>query len=223
MLNSGRALNWMPLDHVGGVVMFHLRDVFTAGTQIHAPTHMVLGQPLKWLDWIDRYRATITWAPNFAYGLVNGQADAIREGRWDLSSMRFILNAGEAIVAKTTRRFMQLLAPHGLSATSMYPAWGMSETCSAVTFSHDFSRATTGDEDTFVSVGRPVPGVALRIADAAKHGSGAARFRRLAINVAARLHLGGCTHPLEAFAHVVLERLSPVLVGHERDGRDAAE
>ncbi len=81
--------------------------------------------------------------------------------------MRFILNAGEAIVAKTARRFMQLLAPHGLPATSMYPAWGMSETCSAVTFSHDFSLATTGDEDTFVSVGRPVPGVSIRIADAA--------------------------------------------------------
>ncbi len=37
------SLNWMPLDHVGGVVMFHLRDVFTAGTQVHAPTHVVLG------------------------------------------------------------------------------------------------------------------------------------------------------------------------------------
>ncbi len=160
------SLNWMPLDHVGGVVMFHLRDVFAACQQIHAPTHMVLSHPLKWLDWIERYQATATWAPNFGFGLVNDQAEAVQNGRWDLSSMRFILNGGEAIVAKTARQFLQLLAPHSLAADTMYPAWGMSETCSGVTYNHQFSLSTTTDDDTFVSVGQPIPGVSIRIADA---------------------------------------------------------
>ncbi len=159
------SLNWMPLDHVGGVVMFHLRDVFAACQQIHAPTHMVLSHPLKWLDWIERYRATATWAPNFGFGLVNDQAEAIQNGGWDLSSMRFVLNGGEAIVAKTAWQFLQLLAPHGLVADAMYPAWGMSETCSGVTYHHPFSLSTTTDDDTFVSVGQPIPGVSIRIAE----------------------------------------------------------
>jgi NAD(P)-dependent dehydrogenase (short-subunit alcohol dehydrogenase family)/acyl carrier protein len=80
--------------------------------------------------------------------------------------MRFILNGGEAIVARTARRFLALLAPHGLPAGAMHPAWGMSETCSGVAYSERFSLATARDEDACVEVGRPLPGVWLRIVDA---------------------------------------------------------
>ncbi|MBV9390134.1 MAG: SDR family NAD(P)-dependent oxidoreductase, partial [Chroococcidiopsidaceae cyanobacterium CP_BM_ER_R8_30] len=159
------SLNWFPLDHVGGIVMFHIRDVYLGCQQIQAPTEIVLQDPLKWLDWIDLYRATITWAPNFAYGLINDRAEETTRRDWDLSSMRFILNAGEAIVAKTARRFLELLCPHGLPSTAMHPAWGMSETSSAVTFSHNFSLDSTTDNDLFVEVGAPLSGVSLRIVD----------------------------------------------------------
>ncbi len=161
------SLNWMPLDHVGGVVMFHLRDVFLACGQIHVPTEMILQNPLVWLDLMSRHRATNTWAPNFAYGLVNEQVELARSQTWDLSSLRFILNAGEAIVSKTARRFLALLAPHGLPATAMRPAWGMSETSSAVTYSDQFSIETTSDDTSFVNVGKPVPGISIRVVDRA--------------------------------------------------------
>ncbi|HEX2569056.1 MAG TPA: amino acid adenylation domain-containing protein [Polyangia bacterium] len=160
------SLNWFPLDHVGGVVMFHLRDVYLGCRQIHAPTETVLEDPLRWLDWIDRYRVTLTWAPNFALGLINDQAEEVAHRRWDLSSLRFILNAGEAIVARTSRRFLELLAPHGLRGDANHPAWGMSETSSAVTYSELFSLGTTADSDAFVEVGAPIPGAAIRIVDA---------------------------------------------------------
>jgi amino acid adenylation domain-containing protein/non-ribosomal peptide synthase protein (TIGR01720 family)/FkbM family methyltransferase len=159
------SLNWFPLDHVGGIMMFHLRDTFLGCHQIQAPTPLILEQPLRWLDLIHRHRATITWAPNFAYGLINARAEEIEEGRWDLSSMRFILNGGEAIVPRTARLFMSLLAPCGLPATAMHPAWGMSETSSAATYSDRFSLDSTSDEDPFVEVGLPIPGLSLRIVD----------------------------------------------------------
>ncbi|HTQ30719.1 MAG TPA: AMP-binding protein, partial [Opitutaceae bacterium] len=93
------SMNWMPLDHVGGLVMYHVRDVYLACAQIQASTELILQNPLAWLDYMNRYRVTITWAPNFAFGLVNDQAAEVARGRWDLSSMRFILNGGEAIVS----------------------------------------------------------------------------------------------------------------------------
>lgn len=161
------SLNWMPLDHVGGLVMFHLRDVYLACDQIQAPTNPVLANPLVWLNWIEKFRVTITWAPNFAFGLVNDQAEAIARASWDLSSLRFILNGGEAIVSKTARRFLELLGPHGLPPTAMKPAWGMSETSSGVTSSHLFSTATVNDADPFVEVGAPIPGISIRIVDRA--------------------------------------------------------
>ncbi|MGK7876653.1 MAG: amino acid adenylation domain-containing protein [Xenococcaceae cyanobacterium] len=165
------SLNWFPLDHVGGIVMFHLRDVYLGCQQIHAPTEMVLQAPTKWLDWISQYGVTITWAPNFAYGLVIEQIERLLKlgekagSKWNLSSLKFILNAGEAIVAKTARRFLELLIPHQLPAQAMHPAWGMSETSSAVTFSDKFLLELTTNEQQFVEVGDPIPGTKIRIAD----------------------------------------------------------
>ena len=159
------SLNWFPLDHVGGLVMYHIRDVYAACQQIQVTVQAILEEPLKWLDLVHRHRATITWAPNFAFALVNSRAKEFSPRQWDLSSLRFILNGGEAIVAKTARRFLQLLAPYGLPPTAMRPAWGMSETCSGVTSSHEFTLDSTTDDDAFVEVGPPLPEVALRIVD----------------------------------------------------------
>jgi acyl-CoA synthetase (AMP-forming)/AMP-acid ligase II/thioesterase domain-containing protein/NADP-dependent 3-hydroxy acid dehydrogenase YdfG len=159
------SLNWFPLDHVGGLVMFHLRDVVAGCSQIQVATERILGDPLHWLEQVDRHRVSVTWAPNFAFALVNDRAAEVRGRRWDLSCLRFILNGGEAIVARTARRFLELLAPHGLPPTAMHPAWGMSETSSGVTFSARFTAERTSDSDPFVEVGQPIPGVALRVVD----------------------------------------------------------
>ena len=159
------SLNWMAMDHVAGVVYFHVRDVYLACLQIHADVEVVLQNPLTWLDWVDQYRVTLTFAPNFAFGLVNRHADAIAQQQWDLSCLRWIWNGGEAIVAKTARRFVSLLLEHGLPATAMRPAWGMSETSSAVTGSNRFTLELTADDDPLVEVGDPFPGFEMRIVD----------------------------------------------------------
>lgn len=159
------SFNWMPIDHVGGIVMFHIRDTYVGARQVHAPTEWVLADPLRWLDAMHAHRVSITWAPNFAFGLVN-ECEAEMAGRsWDLSALRFILNAGEAIVPQTARKFLRLLIPHGLPADSMKPCWGMSETCSGVTYHADFRLDTTSDRDQFCEVGKPIPGFAFRIVD----------------------------------------------------------
>ena len=158
-------LNWMPLDHVGAIVFLHLMPVYLGCQQIHVNKEAILQNPLKWLDWIERYRATITWAPNFAFSLINERAQPIRQRRWDLSSMRFLVNAGESIVAKTARRFLELLVPHGLPSTAIHPAFGMSETSSGITWSSGFSLESVSDEDSFVDLGAPIPGASLRIVD----------------------------------------------------------
>jgi acyl-CoA synthetase (AMP-forming)/AMP-acid ligase II len=157
------SLNWMPLDHVAGIIYFHLRDIALACRQIQVPTEIILQEPLKWLDLIQRHRATLTFAPNFAFGLINDQVDEIRQRSWDLSSLQRILNGAEAIVARTARTFMRLLIPHGLPASAMWPVWGMSEISSGVTYSNNFSLETTSDDDPFVEVGAPIPGFHMRI------------------------------------------------------------
>jgi acyl-CoA synthetase (AMP-forming)/AMP-acid ligase II/NADP-dependent 3-hydroxy acid dehydrogenase YdfG len=162
------SLNWLPFDHVGGLVMFHLRDTWLGCEQVHAPTAAVLARPLRWLDWIDRYRVSITWAPNFAFALVTQYEDEILKSSWDLSCLRFILNGGEPIVPAQARRFMRLLHQHGLPEDAMHPAWGMSETCSGVVYSHEFP-VQDANQTAFAEVGLPVPGFRLRVVDANGH------------------------------------------------------
>lgn len=161
------SLNWMPLDHVGGIVMFHIHDLFLGINQIHISTPLVLENPLLWLDLISKHKVTATWAPNFAFGLINSTLDNVesKEKNWDLSHLRFILNGGEAISAKTARNFLINLEKYGLRDTTMFPAWGMSETCSGVVYSHNFSVKKTTDDDQFVILGKPIPGFAIRIVD----------------------------------------------------------
>jgi acyl-CoA synthetase (AMP-forming)/AMP-acid ligase II/NADP-dependent 3-hydroxy acid dehydrogenase YdfG/acyl carrier protein len=182
------SLIWMPLDHVT-MVYYNVRDMFLRCRHVNGRIDDVLGDPLLWLDWIDRYGVTNTWAPNFAYNLVNECADEIGGRSWDLSRMREFVNAGEPVVAATSHRFLELLAPHGLRADAMVPCWGMSETCSGVTYTRQsrddrelgtvvVSQASLdgdlvyqsvdgkgADAVAFTEVGGPIPGVTVRVVD----------------------------------------------------------
>jgi len=159
------SFNWFPFDHVGGLVMFHVLDVYLQSSQIHALTNSVLEDPLRWFDWCSAHGVTITWAPNFAFSLINARSADVAARQWDLSRLRFIMNAGEAVVPGTMRRFLEIMEPHGLPPESVVPAWGMSETCSAVFYNRSFSRRCIADTDTSVSVGEPLPGTEARIVD----------------------------------------------------------
>jgi len=161
-------LNWFSLDHVVGIIMFHLRDVYVGCQQIHANSELVLQKPTRWLDWITHYQVTVTWGPNFAYGLINEQLEKnknIPTPTWNLSSLRLIHNGGELIVAKTARKFLQLVQLYHLPATAMHPGWGMSETSSGVVFADSFLLDSTTDEQKFVELGSPIPGFSMRIVD----------------------------------------------------------
>jgi acyl-CoA synthetase (AMP-forming)/AMP-acid ligase II len=158
-------LNWLPLDHVGGIAFIHLLAVYLGANHVQLRKEFVLQDPLRWLDAVAQHRASLTWAPNFAYALLNARAEEIQHRHWDLSSLRFLGNAGEAIVAKTARRTLELLGSKGLPPSAMHPMWGMSETASAAVTSERFSLASTTDDDAWVELGRPIPEMSMRIVD----------------------------------------------------------
>ncbi|GAC13700.1 non-ribosomal peptide synthetase [Aliiglaciecola lipolytica] len=161
-----RSLNWMPLDHVAGIIFFHLRDVYLGCTQVHVAAADILAAPLSWIDLLEQHQASVTFAPNFAFGLIAGLSEEIAQRNWDLSALKLVLNGGEAVVASTARQFLQLFESSGLSKHAMCPAWGMSETSSGITYARDFELDNTSDSDSHVSVGPPMPGDFMRITDA---------------------------------------------------------
>ncbi|MEH2068923.1 MAG: SDR family NAD(P)-dependent oxidoreductase [Nostoc sp.] len=158
-------LNWMPLDHVGALVSLSVMAVSRGCQQIHVPTSLIVQNPLQWLDLIDKHQATISWAPNFAFSLICDRASDIHQKNWDLSSMRFIVNAGEPIVTKIARSFLKLLRRYGLPTNAIHPAFGMCETSSGITYSDSFSLESSSDDTLFVELGLPIAGASLRIVD----------------------------------------------------------
>ncbi|MDX5437163.1 MAG: AMP-binding protein, partial [Pontibacter sp.] len=128
-------LNWLPFDHIGSISDWHVRCVYLGCTLIYTVKEYVLGAPLNWLDLIDRYRITHSWAPNFAYALVN---DALKQAdtqyTWDLSCVKSLLTAGEAVSSTAVEDFISNLSEYGFKKTAIRPAFGMAEMGSGVTY-----------------------------------------------------------------------------------------
>lgn len=158
------ALNWMPLDHPGALVFLGVVPMDAGASQIHVPTSYVLGDPLRWLDLIDRHRASISWAPNFAFALINTRLHESKQ-QYDLSCMRFLVSAGEQVTAGTVQTFLEQMQSNGLPKGALRPAFGMAETCSGITWSPGLTREILADEPTYVSLGPIIPGAEMRITD----------------------------------------------------------
>lgn len=154
-------LNWLPLTHVGGLVMYHIRDVYLCCSQVLVETEAVLEAPLTWMKLIDRHAVTNSWAPNFAFSLAAKELQSINKGSLDLSSLEFLLNGGEQVVVEQALDFISIARAFGLDENVMIPSWGMSETCSGVLYSkeEDLERNMTA------SVGYPLPGISVRVVD----------------------------------------------------------
>lgn len=165
--SQDKLLNWMPLDHIGGISMCHFLGIALNIDQIHINTNAILQQPLKLIEIMSQSKATFSWIPNFAYAII---CDALTKNTdtnllIDLSYMRFIVNGGEMIASKTARTFLKAFARYGLASNAIKPTWGMSETCSAAIFSHEFSLETTSDEDKRTILGKPISGLSIQIVD----------------------------------------------------------
>ena len=125
------------------------------------PPEAFLARPAIWLRAISHKRATISVAPNFAYGLcVRRIRDAELEGV-DLSSWRFALNGAEPVAPAVLRRFSDRFRPHGFDSRALMPVYGLSEASLAVTFTPAGRgpRAVAAGAREVASVGAPLPGV----------------------------------------------------------------
>ena len=165
LTESDVSLNWLHLDHVGALVRCCIRDVYIGNTQIHAATQLFLHDPLRWLKWIETYRVTFAWAPNFGLSLLNERLRAATSFNADLNFVRSILSVAEPIVPKVAREFAANLKRFGIGPEKLHAAWGMSETCAAVVFSYNFLSHLPSPDYPFVEVGSPVPGLSIRIVD----------------------------------------------------------
>ena len=172
-------VSWLPLYHDMGLIGCLLLAVTHPGPLTLFGPELFLAKPALWLRAISRARATISVAPNFAYGLCVKRIRDEELAGVDLSSWKLALNGAEPIAPAVLQRFGERFAKFGLDPRALLPVYGLSEASLAVTFAAPGRGARTlrasleenrarpvepGEAGRdLVSVGRPLPGMAVRI------------------------------------------------------------
>jgi fatty-acyl-CoA synthase len=186
--DTDRAVSWLPLYHDMGLIGLLGAPMLKGFDLVLAAPQDFLAAPARWMEWIAEFGGTATAGPNFAYALA---ARALRRlDRLDLSRWRLALNGAEPVDPKAVEAFLAAGARHGLDPGAAFCVFGMAEATLAVAFptpgagmqvdpidqrvletDRYAAPADGGDADGNVRrlprLGRPVPGLEMRVCDPA--------------------------------------------------------
>ncbi|MFH8747475.1 fatty acyl-AMP ligase [Streptomyces rimosus] len=118
---------WLPHFHDMGLIGMLLHPLFVGGTCVYMAPSMFLRRPVRWLELITSWRATLTVAPDFAYELCARLVGERQLAGLDLSTLTAALNGAEPVRATTLRKFLDRFAPVGLRPDVFVPCYGMAE------------------------------------------------------------------------------------------------
>lgn len=159
---SDVCVSWLPLYHDMGLIGAWFVPIFNGVRLVVMSPLAFLSRPERWLRAIQRHRATISPAPNFAYELcVRKIADKDLQGL-DLSSWRSAINGAEPVRAETLERFATRFAPYGFRRDALSPVYGLAEGSLAVSVPQMAAgyKVDRIDRGQFESQGRAVPATA---------------------------------------------------------------
>ena len=153
-------VSWLPCFHDMGMVGFLTIPMYFGVELVKVTPMDFLRDTLLWAKLIDKYKGTMTAAPNFAYALfakrLRRQA---KPGEFDLSTLRFALSGAEPVDPADVEDLLDAGKPFGLSPNAILPAYGMAETTLAVSFSECGAGLVVDevDADLLAALRRAVP------------------------------------------------------------------
>lgn len=128
-----RIYSWLPLYHdMGLIACFMLPMVCQLPVAMQSPIEWVM-QPETMLQVISEQHSTLAWMPNFAFQFVPRRTRPNRRSRYDLSSLRALINCSEPVRAGSMQEFQEAFAPSGLRPGALQSSYAMAESVFAVT------------------------------------------------------------------------------------------
>ncbi|SEH47064.1 fatty-acyl-CoA synthase [Mycolicibacterium rutilum] len=159
-LDTDVIVSWLPCFHDMGMTGYLTVPMYFGAELVKVTPMDFLSDILLWPRLIDKYRGTMTAAPNFAYNLL---ASRLRRqatpGDYDLSSLRWALSGAEQVDPRDVEALCEAGVPFGLRPEAIVAAYGMAETTVAVSFS-ECGRGVLVDEvdaDLLALLHRAVP------------------------------------------------------------------
>ncbi len=130
-----RMASWLPLYHdMGLIACFFLPLLRRIPVVAMSPFDWVKA-PGMLLDAMTRHRATLVWLPNFAFNFLAARAVSHGGPRWDLSSLRAVVNCSEPVLDQSHKVFTSRFGEFGLRADAITTCYAMAENTFAVTSS----------------------------------------------------------------------------------------
>ena len=119
-------VSWLPCFHDMGMTGYLTVPMYFGAELVKITPMDFLRDTLLWPRLIDKYRGTMTAAPNFAYTLL---AKRLRRqaapGEFDLSCLRWALSGAEQVDPLDVEDLCDAGAPFGLRPEAIVPAYGM--------------------------------------------------------------------------------------------------
>jgi fatty-acyl-CoA synthase len=153
-------VSWLPLFHDMGMIGFLTVPMYFGAELVKVTPMDFLRDTLLWAKLIDKYKGTMTAAPNFAYALFAKRLrNQAKPGQFDLSTLRFALSGAEPVEPADVEDLIDAGKPFGLQPEAVLPAYGMAETTLAVSFSEVGAGLVVDevDADLLAALCRAVP------------------------------------------------------------------
>ena len=146
---------WLPPYYSMGLIAGILQPLFEGNIMTLMPSQAFLQKPIRWLQAISNYGATISGAPNFAYELTHRQFEPSEVSNLDLSSWEIAFCGVEPIRKRTIENFTETFKPFGFYGNAFHPCYGRAETTLFVSGGcrkdapvyHSAKQSWVGDED----------------------------------------------------------------------------
>jgi 8-amino-7-oxononanoate synthase/acyl carrier protein len=158
---------WLPSFHDMGLIGGILVPLYGGKFNVLMSPVAFLQKPLRWLQAIAKYRATISGGPNFAYELCVRKTTPEQRAALDLSSWSLAFNGAEPVRAETIDAFCDAFAPSGFRRQAFYPCYGLAESTLMVTGGMKFEPPVIRSFDTAAleagaALPKPAAGTAAR-------------------------------------------------------------
>ncbi len=170
---ADKIISWLPLYHDMGLIACFLAPALLGLTVVTLDPFEWVRRPASLLDAIGVHSATLCWLPNFAFHHLMRVADP--SARYDLTSLRALIDCSEPCKPATLDAFRARFADHGLRPTAPQVSYAMAETVFLVTQTALDAQprsvivdaeALDHNRRAILSCGAPARGVRIRILDA---------------------------------------------------------
>ncbi len=131
--SEDRIYSWLPLYHdMGLIACFMLPMVSHVPVVMQSPIEWVM-QPETMLQVISEHKCTLGWMPNFAFQFIARRTRPNRRSKYDLSSLRALINCSEPVRATSMQEFHEAFVKSGLRPGALQSSYAMAENVFAVT------------------------------------------------------------------------------------------